>query len=154
MKIEKVNDNQIVSGLKTTWAGRFEVISSDPLIILDGAHTLNSIKLTLDTLNKLYENEKVDLLFACAADKDIKDISKALQYRFNHVYITRPGDVKHSDLQSADEAFKNAEIDYELNADYKAMINKALSTATQEGNHLLVTGSFYLLAEVFKFLGK
>ncbi|MDY5123960.1 MAG: folylpolyglutamate synthase/dihydrofolate synthase family protein [Treponema sp.] len=159
--LPNLSEEVIERGLaKAKLPGRFEILENIKgfegisTLILDGAHTLNSIKLTLDTLNKLYENEKVDLLFACAADKDIKDISKALQYRFNHVYITKPGDVKHSDLQSADEAFKNAEIDYELNADYKAMINKALSTASQEGNHLLVTGSFYLLAEVFKFLGK
>lgn len=145
---------------KAKLPARFEIINPVlgyeglPALILDGAHTLNSIILTLDTLNKFYSEEKVSLLFACAADKDVKDIAKVLKNRFEHIYATKPGDVKHSDLPSMEEAFKAADLSYELSDDYQMMIKKALKESSEKGNILLVTGSFYLVAEVDRLIFK
>ncbi|MBQ7753059.1 MAG: bifunctional folylpolyglutamate synthase/dihydrofolate synthase [Treponema sp.] len=143
---------------KASLPGRFEIIKPVlgyellPALILDGAHTLNSIKLTLDTLNKLYGEEKVSLLFACAADKDVKDIAKLFKGRFEHIYATKPGDLKQADLAGLENAFQSANLSYELNADYQTMIKKALKESSERGEILLVTGSFYLVAEVDKIV--
>ncbi len=145
---------------KAKLPGRFEILekvkgyTEIPAVILDGAHTLNSIRLTIDTLNKIFGEKKVSLLFACAADKDVKDISMLFRYRFNHVYVTRPGERKQSDLNAEIEAFTHAEIKFTADADYKMMIKKAFDEAAQAGNILLVTGSFYLVSEVKQFLSK
>ncbi len=145
---------------KASLPGRFEIIKPVlgyellPALILDGAHTLNSIKLTLDTLNKLYGEEKVSLLFACAADKDVKDIAKLFKGRFEHIYATKPGDIKQADLAGLENAFHDANLSYELNEDYQSMIKKALKECSERGEILLVTGSFYLVAEVDKLIFK
>ncbi len=143
---------------KAKLPGRFEIIDSVPghtgipHLILDGAHTLNSIKLTLETLGRMYDDQKVNLLFACAADKDIKDISMQFKYRFEHVYVTKPGNKKQSDINAEIQAFKNAEIDFTADADFKKMIQKAFSESSASGAILLVTGSFYLVSEVRKLM--
>ena len=49
--------------------------------------------------------------------------------------------------KSEKEAFKNAQIPFEADSDYKNMIIKALKESQKDGNILLVTGSFYLVAE-------
>lgn len=157
--LPNIDEAIIEKGLsKAKLPGRFEMIKHIPgyegiyTLILDGAHTYNSIKHTLDTLNKLYNNKKANLLFACAADKDIKDISTLFKYRFENIYLTRPGDVKQSDLNGAMKAFKNAGVDFITHPDYKRMIRMAMQNSAETGNILLVTGSFYLVAEVKKFL--
>lgn len=143
---------------KAKLPGRFEIINKVksyegiPQLILDGAHTYRSISLTLDTLNKLYDNKKAILLFACAADKDIKDISKLFKYRFEHIFVTKPGDKKQSDIGAEIEAFTNAGASFTADSNYKKLIQQAFETASKEGAILLVTGSFYLLSEVKKFL--
>ncbi len=143
---------------KAKLPARFEIIDNVPghtgipHLILDGAHTLNSIKLTLETLGRMYDDKKVNLLFACAADKDIKDISQQFKYRFEHVYVTKPGIKKQSDINAEIEAFKNAEINFTADADYKKMIQKAFSESSENGAILLVTGSFYLVSEVRKLM--
>ena len=96
----------------------------------------------------MYDDKKVNLLFACAADKDIKDISMEFRYRFEHVYVTKPGLKKQSNIDSEKEAFKNAGIDFTADEDYKKMIKKAFAESAENGAILLVTGSFYLVAEV------
>ena len=104
-------------------------------------------------MNKLFGEKKVSLLFACAADKDVKDISMLFRYRVEHVYITRPGEKKESNLNAEIEAFTHAEINFTADADYKMMIKKAFEESAASGNILLVTGSFYLVSEVKEFLG-
>ncbi len=140
--------------------GRFEILEKPasyteiPAVILDGAHTLNSVRLTIDTFNKIYGEKKVNLLFACAADKDVEDIAKLFKYRFDHIYVTRPGSKKQSDLNKEITAFKDAELNFTADADYKMLIKKAFDDSAANGTLLLVTGSFYLLAEVKDFLAK
>lgn len=144
---------------KASLPGRFEILSSipgyegAPDVILDGAHTFNSISLTLDTLNKMYDDKKVNLLFACAADKDIKDMSKLFKYRFEHIYLTIPGEKKKSDIHAAEEAFKNEGLSYTVNKNYRDAILKAIKESAEQNCVLLITGSFYLLAEVKTLLG-
>lgn len=159
--LPNLSEEIIEQGLaKANLPGRFEIIDTPkgyegiPDLILDGAHTLNSIKLTIDTLNKMYDDRKVNLLFACAADKDIKDISVALKNRFENVYVTKPGSVKHSDIEAEKQAFEAAGIRFTADANYKMMIKKALEESARDGNILLVTGSFYLVAEVNKILNQ
>lgn len=143
---------------KAKLPGRFEIIENIPgyqglpALILDGAHTLNSIHLTIDTFNKLYGEAKVNLLFACAADKDVEDMAKFFKYRFDHIYVTRPGEKKQSDLNKEIKAFKDADLSFTADPDYKMMIKKAFEDSAKNGSLLLVTGSFYLIAEVKKFL--
>ena len=135
-------------------ACRFEVNKSGKkYIIKDGAHNPAAIK----ELAKIYKNspyfkKENTLIFACAADKDVKDISMLFRYRFEHVYVTRPGEKKQSDLNAEIEAFTHAQIKFTADADYKMMIKKAFEESASFGNILLVTGSFYLVSEVKQFL--
>lgn len=141
-------------------SGRFEIIENIKdyeginHLILDGAHTYNSIRLTIDTLNKLFGDSKVNLLFACAADKDVKDIAKLFKYRFEHIYVTKPGNKKKADLEAEIQAFSDAQLSFTADSDYKKMIKKAMFESSQNNVNLLITGSFYLLAEVKEILQK
>lgn len=157
--LPNLDEEVIERGLsKAKLPGRFEILEkvkgykNIPAVILDGAHTLNSIRFTIDTLNKLYGEKKVNLLFACAADKDVKDMAQLFKYRFEHIYLTRPGDKKTSDIDAEIEAFNQAELKFTSNPDFKLMIEKALTESAENGNILLITGSFYLVSEVKTFL--
>lgn len=157
--LPNIDESIIERGLsKATLPARFEIInkvkkySDIKDLILDGAHTYNSIRLTLDTLNKLYDDFKVILLFACAADKDVKDISKLLKYRFEKIFLTIPGDKKESNILEAEKAFKDSDLNFISNSNYKDMIKRAFEQANSSGSILLVTGSFYLVSEVKKFI--
>lgn len=137
--------------------GRFEIVRNVPgfpgipALVLDGAHTVNSIRLTLDTADRLY-GDNICLLFACAADKDIKDIAGLLAGRFRKFFITRPGGQKASDLAAETEAFRNENVSFISDPDYVRMTRTALGEADACGSVLLVTGSFYLVAEVKRII--
>lgn len=136
--------------------GRFEIMDLGIPVVLDGAHTENSIHGTLKSFFKLYPG-KAHLLFACAADKNVENISKQTDSLFSRIIITKPGCKKESNITEAEKAFKkNCRTTDgslpEIIPEYGTAILNALEIAKKENAPLLITGSFYLLAEVKKLL--
>ena len=156
-----ISESVVEKGLsKVSLPARFEVIGCEqypdiPFIVLDGAHTANSIYFTMDTYENIFgcsEFKKPNLLFACAADKDIEDICKCFKGRFGSIVLTRPGNVKQSDTERAEKAFQTAGLQYIYMKDYNKAIRHVLDNSCFSKTPLLVTGSFYLIAEVKKYL--
>jgi folylpolyglutamate synthase/dihydrofolate synthase len=153
-----MDESVIERGLsRAVLPGRFEITYSEKYpklhyLILDGAHTVNSIRYTAETLGKLFGGSRLELLFACAADKDVRDIAPLFTGMFSHITLTRPGETKQSDIEKAASAFRDARLPFTANADFAAAIPAALSLAEKDGAVLLVTGSFYLVAEVKKYI--
>ncbi len=160
--LPELDEGIIERGLgRAVLPGRFEILSSIkgfpgiPEIVLDGAHTPRSVTFTMDTFGKLYGGQsqpKAILLFASAADKDVEDIAPLFRNQFSAVFLTRPGEAKASDLGRLEKAFQEAGVDYRIEPDFQAAIQAALGEAEKTAVPLLVTGSFYLVAEVKKCL--
>ena len=82
---------EIVEGLaRSRLPARFELASREPAIVLDGAHTPESARLTLDTMRTLFPGPKV-LLFACAYDKRHAEMANILAPHFDAIIVTKPG---------------------------------------------------------------
>ena len=153
-----MDESVIERGLSRAWLpGRFEIVRGKTPVILDGAHTVKSIALTLETFDALYPG-KAHLLFACAADKDVESIAALFGNRFESIVVTRPGDKKQSDIERAAAAFRQvfagkSDVSLSVDPDWHQAIVVALHEAASEGVPLLVTGSFYLVTEAKRILG-
>jgi len=84
LTIFKVLDLQIPeqileAGLrKSKWPARFQLVSDEPLVILDVAHNPASIKALIKTIKKFYKNRNTTCLFAVLQDKAYLEISRML----------------------------------------------------------------------------
>ena len=157
LALPDTDERTIETGLENAMLpGRFEIVplGSDrrSLIILDGAHTVNSIRGTLRTFRAVFGTQDAHLLFACAADKDMADIAPLFAQGFSRITLTKPGTVKQSNLAALAQSFAAAGLPYTSTEDFYAAIGGALHAAGKSGVPLLVTGSFYLLAEVKKII--
>lgn len=140
----------IVSGLaKARLPARFEILESAPRIVLDGAHTPESIRHTLSTMEQVFPGPKV-LLFACAIDKHHGQMASLLAGHFAATYVTTPGFFKQSAPEEVYDSFMSSGSRVELEPDLPKALGRALAMAKKIGAPLLVTGSFYLCAEVKK----
>ncbi len=155
-------EGAIESGLaQASLPGRFEVAEyGRQKIVLEGAHTPNSVALSLKTLRDYLglpsgatTGTRPHLLFACAADKDVEAMA-ALLSGFGRITLTRPGGEKQSSLELVQEAFRKAGHTFACHQDYQRAIIQALDEARRQNAVLLVTGSFYLVAEVKRMLEK
>lgn len=162
MAVPSISEDAIEQGLeKACLPGRFEIVRPSPspasdvsgsesttFMVLDGAHTVNSVRFTMQTFNKIFGTKKAHLLFACAADKDMNDIALLFKNRFERITITKPGEVKQSDIKTLENAFNSAGLSFTKDEDYKDAIKNAVRNAAKDNAVLLVTGSFYLVSEV------
>ena len=164
----EISENVIEKGLeKAQLQGRFEIaknpVNPQKYVVLDGAHTVNSIGGTLKSFKEIFYNDenqstKSTLVFAAAADKDINHIASLLldSNLFSNVYLTKPGSVKASDLSKIKDAFENSlkkdGTDYLTNEDFEKVLEEAISQSGKQGKNLLITGSFYIVAEAKKVL--
>ena len=72
---------------ETTWPGRFEVMSTKPLIILDGAHNVHGINALVESL-KAYYKKDVHTLFCAMADKDTLHMLQRLSEVSKTMHLT------------------------------------------------------------------
>lgn len=159
-------EDLIESGLSKAWLpARFQLLSTKPLIVLDGAHTHNSIRTCADTFFSLLgddsgapigsdvpPNAKPILVFACAADKDPAGFAPIFYGNIAYLYLTVPGSFKKGNLEKTVIAFTQVfenenSVVMEASEDFNAILKKAFTQSITENRPLLITGSFYLAAE-------
>ncbi|MDC7223185.1 MAG: Mur ligase family protein [Spirochaetales bacterium] len=131
--------------------GRSQILSTDPLIMLDGAHTPRSTEAIRDAFLELTAglSPRV-LIFGCALDKDARAMGEILAGSFDKVIISRPGTFKKSDPPGTAGIFREF-APCDLMEEPSEAVQAALGEISS-GGALLVTGSFYLAGEVFHVL--
>lgn len=146
-----IPDKLIDSGLaKAHLPARYEIIKNPPstYLLIDGAHTINSVKAVLERMKK--DHIHGNLLFGCAADKNVEGIAEIIldSHLFDKIFLTKPGDFKKSNLERIIKAFYPDKNNVEANPDFKYLIKKALDDSSAKNLPLVVLGSFYLAGEV------
>ena len=82
--------SEIRSGLRTNkWPGRLETVSTDPLIIMDGAHNLAAARNLASFLSSNLKGLKLILVIGILDDKPYKMMLKILLPCANRVVLTR-----------------------------------------------------------------
>jgi dihydrofolate synthase/folylpolyglutamate synthase len=130
---------------------RFQVLSLDPPVVIDGAHTPSSVRLALGTFRSLFPGPAA-LLFACAEDKRHAELAAILGPEFARITLTRPGTFKKADLSALASSFGRAGASFRLEEDHVEAIASARAEAEALGLPLLVTGSFYLCSEFSRIM--
>ena len=70
-----ISDEVVKEGLaKTFWPARFEILSKDPVFIVDGGHNPHGITGTADSLRRLFPGKKFTFVTGVMADKDVENI--------------------------------------------------------------------------------
>jgi dihydrofolate synthase/folylpolyglutamate synthase len=126
--------------------GRWEIIHTDPLIVLEVAHNADGINQMLAHLSQLDFNE-LYIVFGMVNDKDmetLKLLPKDACYYFTQAHIPRALPVAE---------LKRAANRFDLQGEEFDDVNKALQNAKNkavQNDIIVVCGSIFLVAEVDK----
>ena len=89
---------------ETSWPGRLEIVSRDPLLILDGAHNPHAIKALLATLQERFADYRKEILFTCIKTKALEDMLDLLETLSNtKITLTHFEDSRATDEKSLKE---------------------------------------------------
>ena len=69
----------IKEGLKVTqWPGRTEVLSKEPIFILDGAHNQDGINTLIKSLKTFFKGENITFIYGAHTNKDYESMIKTV----------------------------------------------------------------------------
>ena len=138
---------------KHHWPGRLEIVSSDPFIILDGAHNLAAAHNLAKFLSTNLADRAITLVVGILDDKPYKAMLKALIKETNQVIYTRANIDRALDPQILYEAAKSLNPDATIIPDVEQAIKKAVQTTPREGA-ICIAGSLYVVGEAKEAFGK
>ena len=75
---------------ETRWPGRMEVIKTEPLTIIDGAHNPDGAAILSESVDRYLVGKKINLVFGMLRDKDILSVANLLAVRADRIIITEP----------------------------------------------------------------
>lgn len=143
--ILKISLNDIKERIKTsTWKGRMEIVSRDPLIILDGAHNFDGIKRLVESLDN-FKFKKLHLIMSILADKEHKKMLEEISSYTDEVVFVN---LDYKRGTSPEELSREAS-EYGLKGQVMT-IDEALDyykNSYQDGDLILITGSLYFVSE-------
>jgi dihydrofolate synthase/folylpolyglutamate synthase len=135
--------------------GRMELFPGDPPLVLDGAHTPLSVRRLAESFVSVFARpgrpRGAVLLFGSVAGKNPLAMAEVLAPRFESIVVSTPGTFKASDPAGVAAIFARINPRTELVPDPAAALARAreLSGGTLP---VLVTGSFYMVAEIRRLL--
>lgn len=136
---------------ETSWPGRLEIVSRDPLMILDGAHNPHAIKALLVTLQERFADYHKEILFTCIKTKALEDMLDLLgAMPDTELTLTHFADSRATDENVLKEAAKSRNLSYQ---DWHDFLEQNLTDKKEEKQTVrIVTGSLYFLSQVRAYL--
>ena len=137
----RLTEVQLRTGLhQAVWIGRFETISKEPLIILDGAHNADGIHALCETLKQM---EDVQVLFSVLKDKNFEAMLQELETVCGEILV-----VPFYNERALDVRLMEGRKHIHLMESYE----RAIPHALQKVKPLVITGSLYFISDVRKYL--
>lgn len=144
------HQNKFEALIAANLAGRGQLISGAPKILLDGAHTAASLT-TISECSEQLSGDKRMLLFGCAIDKDSLSMARHLKGKWDRIIITTPGTFKVSDPTAVAQEFRQEGWPVHLELETEKAWELAIQKAGNDGL-IVVAGSFYLVGLVSEYL--
>lgn len=143
--IIKIPTEKIRDRIKSSrWAGRMEIVSRDPLIILDGAHNFDGIKKLVESI-KNFKFKKLYLIMSILSDKEHKKMLEEISSYTDEVVFVNL-DYKRG---TSPEELKKEASGYGLKAEVMS-VEDAINhyqEKYEDGDLILITGSLYFVSE-------
>ncbi|MPW26938.1 bifunctional folylpolyglutamate synthase/dihydrofolate synthase [Alkalibaculum sp. M08DMB] len=142
-----ISENSIQNAMATIqFPGRFEVLSLNPTIIIDGAHNENGIDSLVNTV-KTYIDKKIVLILGVLADKDFDPMIQKLLEVTSKIYTVTPNNPRAKSSEELAEHIKNnhPEIDVQALDSISDGANIAIK-GSREDIYVFV-GSLYMIGD-------
>ncbi len=144
----KLDREALYEGLKRArQPGRFEVISEDPLVIIDGAHNEAGAQALQETMAQHFAGKKILLVAGILADKEIDSIVKFLTKITDHIIVTEPDNPRKLAAEKLAEHVADFGVAAEVVLNGEAAVHRAKEL--EDGyDVILFAGSLYLIGDV------
>lgn len=156
-----IDDSEIKQGLENARnMGRFEILRSNPYIVIDGSHNPQGLTAAMATLNELretiFKNKRIMTVFGCFADKEYHNMTEILKTGLakaccNEVIATEPVSPRALKAEELKKLLEDENIAVTAISDEEAAFDRALAS---DADVLLFLGSIYLIGDIRIFFNR
>ncbi len=154
-----ISESDIKLGVSlATWKGRAELVSTNPIVILDGGHNPQGVMCLTATLAELFEGrmmkEDIRILSGVMSDKDygaMLECFRRSKIKFGDVIgttVANPRSLAGDTLCKQFKLVYNDLVKTTAFDDAVEATREAVKRSFEDGMPLLITGSLYLIGEV------
>jgi dihydrofolate synthase/folylpolyglutamate synthase len=135
------------------WPGRFQVLREHPVVLVDGAHNVASMKRLVSNVKVYFADKRVILVFGTSVDKDIRGIINELAGFSPQVMVTQASHSRAAPAPIVAAEFAKHGVTPEVKRTVAEAISRALSMAG-ETDVVCVTGSLFVVAQALDYFSK
>lgn len=142
-----ISNDSIKDGIKdSNWPARFEIISKQPYVVLDGGHNVQGVNALIDSLTDVFGDKKFIFVMGVLADKDYEDMVKVVAPHAKKAYTITPPNPRKLSAEDLAATFSKFGLEAK-----PIEISKAISTAKKEASEsdiIAVFGSLYSISSL------
>jgi dihydrofolate synthase/folylpolyglutamate synthase len=150
----RIDDRRAIEGLAAVQLpGRMEMVSTNPRILLDGAHNAASMQALMRAIAQHIPYDSMVMIFGCAADKDVAGMMDQIATGADKVIFTRAsGNARAAAPEDLAEAYEEKTGRVAQVADSVGDALRVAASAVSREDIVCACGSFYLVGEIKKLL--
>ena len=148
MKKWKITEEQLRKGLQDAfWPGRFEVLSKNPVFLVDGAHNPHGIIAAAESLKAVFPGKKLLMIFGVLADKDYELMLDVITPLAKKVFCVSPDNSRALSQENLSKEVRRRNVEADAFADIADAIDAAFSAA-EEDDVICALGSLYMIGDI------
>ncbi|RBP46857.1 bifunctional folylpolyglutamate synthase/dihydrofolate synthase [Garciella nitratireducens] len=149
----EITNQAILDGIKKTfWPGRFEILSKNPYIILDGAHNSQGAEIFYRTIREYFPNKQIILALGILRDKNVDEMLKIFLPLAKEVITLTPNNPRAMTSIELSEKIQSMNFNRPVQAINSIEQMVAYIKQIKKEEIIAFTGSLYMIGEVRKNL--
>ena len=145
VEIDEVSIHAGFAGVQ--WIARFEFLSHEPTVVIDGAHNVDSITRLIETVKLVLPKKRMVLLFGASKGKDLAGMLSQLLPLCDNVIFSKSAHPKASEPEVLVELAQSLGYTSQAFTTIEEALNAAISLM-DENSVVLGTGSLFFAAAI------
>lgn len=125
--------------------GRWNIINTAPLTIMDSAHNIDGIKNIIKETHNI-KHKTLHIVFGCSNDKNVKNLLTILPKKAKY-YFCQANVIRSYSYKKFAELAASLKLSYNLIKDPKKALKQAKDNATKD-DLIIIFGSIFIIGEV------
>ncbi len=143
-----ITEDHIRDGIRDVqWPGRFDIVSRDPLFIIDGGHNPQCIEALVKNIEDYLQDRKVVALTGVLADKDYADMYKPVMALVDRFVCVTPPNPRKLDAALLAQYLRDAGAEATACSSISEGVWTAMDLAGKDGV-VLCFGSLYTIGSI------
>jgi len=134
------------------WPGRFEVVQTDPPVVLDAAHSPHAARVLRAALEDYFPGRQVTLVLGVSVDKDLSGILDPLRPRLSKVVAAQSSHPRAMSAAKLQSCLAALGLTAEAQPEAAVALRRALALTGRNGM-VLIAGSVFLVEEMREAFG-